>query len=189
MPDLIFLFRFAGVLGPVAVAAVRGRSDVAGRPAGELHAGRGAGLPRAAPVRRVQGGPEDVQGVQLPEAAQVPGAAPETVPGHALVQEDHVAGVVPGVVAGHVAVRVELGARHTAAQHAVRALRRVQPLGHAHRRPLHRVLQAPGRGRVELLQRRLRVPRHVAHETHQQRGVHTVLRGSQLTLPVRVCPT
>jgi len=170
----------AGVLGLVAVAAVErrsGRPGVARRPAGQLHAEGGVGLPRTAPVRRVQGGQEDVQGVQFPEAAPVPGAAPETVPGHALVQEDHVAGLVPVDVAGHEPVRVRPGPQHTAvARQQVQPVRGVQPLGHADSRTLHGVLQAPDDRRLELLQRQFRDTDHVADENRQQRGVHTVLR-------------
>lgn len=150
----------AGVLGLVAAAAVQRwfvRPGVHHRPAGELHAGRGAGLPRAAPVQRVQGGPEDVQSVQFPEVAQVPGAAPETVPGHPVVQEDHVAGLVPGRVVGHEPVRVRLGPGHTTAPHQVQPVRGVQPLGHADRRTLHGAVQAPDHGRLELFQRQHRV--------------------------------
>lgn len=186
----------AGVLGLVAVVAVGrrfGRPGVARRPAGQLHAGRGAGLPRTAPVRRVQGGQEDVQGVQFPEVAPVPGAAPETFPGHALVQEDHVAGRIPVDVAGHGPVRVRAGPRHTAAaRQQVQPVRGVQPLGYAHSRTLHGVLPAPGHRRLELLQRQFRVQDHVADQTRQQRGVHTVLRSRRslttASVITRRCP-
>lgn len=169
-------------MGRVAATAVQrvDQHSVHQRPAAQFYAGRGVGLPRTAPVQRLQGGQEDVQVVPVPAVAQVSGAAPETFPRNAFVQEDHVAGGVPVRVAGHESVRVQHGPEHTAARLQVQPVRGVQPHGHADRRTLHRHVQTSGHRRLELFQRQFRLADHVVRETHQQRSVHTVLRGRQL---------
>jgi len=134
-----------GVLGCVAATAVErlGQHSVHQRPAAQFHAGRGVGLPRTAPVQRLQGGQEDVQVVPVPTVAQVPSAAPQAFPGYAVVQEDHVAGGVPVRVPGHEPLRVRHGPEHTAARLQVQPVRGVQPHGHADRRTLYGHVQAP----------------------------------------------
>lgn len=172
-------------MGRVTATAVQrlGQRRVHQRPAAQLYAGGSVGLPRTAPVQCVQGGQEDVQVIPVSAVAQIPGAAPQAFPGHAVVQEDHVTGGVPVRVDGHEPLRLQHGPEHyTAARLQVQPVRGVQPHGHADRRTLHCHVQAPGHRRLEFLQRQFRIPDHVVRETHQQRGVYTVLRGRELLI-------